>query len=63
MPKGSFVVVTGGSGVGKSTLLDLLAGFQIPNKGSILVDENKDIFKYLNEWRSLLDMHHRIILF
>ena len=54
IPKGSFVVVTGGSGVGKSTLLDLLAGFQIPNKGSILVDENKDIFKYLNEWRSLI---------
>ena len=32
----------------------MLAGFQIPNKGSILVDENKDIFKYLNEWRSLI---------
>jgi ATP-binding cassette, subfamily B, bacterial PglK len=52
--KGSFVVITGGSGVGKSTLLDLLVGFQIPNHGSILIDDHKDIKKFLKEWRSII---------
>lgn len=52
--KGSFVVITGGSGVGKSTLLDLLVGFQIPSHGSILIDDHKDIKKFLKEWRSII---------
>ena len=52
--KGSFVVISGGSGVGKSTLLDLLVGFQIPSHGSILIDDHKDIKKFLKEWRSII---------
>ncbi|QNJ04971.1 ABC transporter type 1/ ATPase component [Synechococcus sp. MEDNS5] len=36
MNKGDFLIITGESGVGKSTLLDLIAGFQLPTVGNIL---------------------------
>lgn len=52
--KGSFVIITGGSGVGKSTLLDLLVGFQYPCQGSILIDDNKNIKNFIKNWRSII---------
>ncbi len=49
--KGSFVGIKGKSGVGKTTLLDLLMGLIEPFSGSIRVD-NYNISKDLNSWRN-----------
>ena len=48
--KDSKIGIIGKSGSGKTTFLNLLMGFVIPNKGEILVD-NKNIEKDLFEWR------------
>ena len=37
-PKGSFTAVIGPSGGGKSTLLNLIAGFETPEQGRVLID-------------------------
>ena len=39
IPKGSTVAITGSSGIGKTTFLDLLIGLLKPQKGSILYDD------------------------
>ncbi|MDE6195337.1 MAG: ABC transporter ATP-binding protein [Erysipelotrichaceae bacterium] len=36
--KGEFVVIAGASGAGKSTVLNLLGGMDVPTSGSIIVD-------------------------
>lgn len=36
--KGEFVIVAGSSGAGKSTVLNLLGGMDIPTSGDLLVD-------------------------
>lgn len=38
LPSGEFVAVMGESGVGKSTLLNLIAGLDTPDSGEILID-------------------------
>ena len=38
LPKGNIVALTGASGVGKSTLADILAGLIEPDEGAVLVD-------------------------
>ncbi|MGN6702711.1 MAG: ABC transporter ATP-binding protein [Burkholderiaceae bacterium] len=38
LPDGEFVAVMGESGVGKSTLLNLIAGLDAPDSGEILID-------------------------
>ena len=38
--KGEIVLVRGGSGSGKSSMLRLLAGVNLPTQGSIFVNEN-----------------------
>lgn len=54
--KGAFVTIIGPSGMGKSTLLNLISGFVKPNKGEILIEGNnimkmsdKDICRYRNK--------------
>lgn len=46
----SFNGIIGRSGVGKSTLVDILTGLLTPSSGEILVDGN-NILKNLNSWR------------
>lgn len=52
MPAGGITVLTGPSGAGKTTTVDLLAGFHRPRDGKITVDgtQLKDIA--LNKWRA-----------
>ena len=47
IPQGEFVAITGSSGSGKSTMMNLVGCLDLPTKGTIYLDD-KDISK-LNE--------------
>ncbi len=55
IPKGTFTIITGASGSGKTTLLHLLAAFDKPTNGTVLI-EGKDIYRFnekeLSEFRN-----------
>lgn len=51
--KGEFVGIIGQSGVGKSTLINLILGLLAADKGTIKIDD-KNIKEYLNDWRKLI---------
>ena len=51
--KGDFVGIQGESGIGKSTLLDLLIGLQIPSSGGIFVD-GINIKDNIESWQNLI---------
>jgi ABC-type bacteriocin/lantibiotic exporter with double-glycine peptidase domain len=52
--RGERIIIMGKSGSGKSTFLDLLAGFVKPSEGDILLD-GKSLYDYdLYKWRSML---------
>jgi len=50
--KGESVAVTGESGVGKSTLVDILIGINKPNSGSLYVDGIKVTNENIRSWRN-----------
>ena len=51
--KGEFVCITGRSGTGKSTLLNLISGIDLPDKGRVQVD-GEDITRMSDRERTLL---------
>ena len=51
--KGQKIGISGVSGVGKSTFLDLFLGFYEPNNGKILVD-GEEISKCKNSWQKIV---------
>ncbi len=50
IPKNSAVAFVGSSGVGKTTLVDVILGLLEPQKGSVSVD-GKDIFENIDGWQ------------
>ncbi len=54
IPKGSFTVLAGPSGEGKSTIADLLMGFVTPQEGTVSIDEIDIKLINLRSWRKLL---------
>lgn len=46
--KGDRVGIFGQSGIGKSTLIDLIAGFLLPTEGEIVINEDKSYKKLIN---------------
>jgi ABC-type bacteriocin/lantibiotic exporter with double-glycine peptidase domain len=56
VPKKSIVLVQGASGSGKSSLLRLLAGVNLPTKGSVFVNEHNLKAIHLSHYRSHLGM-------
>ena len=53
-PKGTITVLTGPSGAGKTTIIDLLIGFHTPDQGQVLIDDRPLQEYSLHKWRSLL---------
>lgn len=52
LPAGSLTVLSGPSGGGKSTLLDLLAGLLTPDSGKIWIDEREMTVELARTWRT-----------
>ena len=48
LPEGKFIVISGDSGVGKSTLLNIISGLSRPTKGKVFYDE-KENFLWVKE--------------
>ena len=61
--KGKITGITGEFGSGKSTIVDLIMGFDFPNKGKIKIDnvniENLD----LNDYRKKLDIFLKTLFY
>jgi putative ABC transport system ATP-binding protein len=53
IPQGGFVAIVGPSGSGKTTLLGLLAGLDLPSRGSVLLD-NADLTRLDEDARAKL---------
>lgn len=51
IPVGQITAIVGASGSGKTTLLKLMLGFYYPDKGDLLVDQNKMKDLNLDSWR------------
>ncbi len=52
--KGEIIGIKGQSGEGKSTLINMICGFLVPDKGEILVDDDVNINTNIRGWRSIL---------
>lgn len=51
---GNFIGITGLSGAGKSTFVDILIGLLKPNEGEIFIDEKKMDEKIIKDWKSII---------
>ena len=60
--RGEFVTILGPSGCGKTTTLRMIAGFEIPDEGEILLD-GKDISSLPPYMRSVNTVFQRYALF
>ena len=51
--KNEKIGIFGKSGSGKSTFIDLIMGFRVPEKGNIIIDSKYDLMnlKYINSWK------------
>ena len=49
--KNSILGITGKSGSGKSTMIDLLTGLQLPNNGEIIIDNKTNIHENIINWQ------------
>ena len=49
---GEFIAITGPSGVGKTTILKMILGYQDPIEGDVLIDGAKPTGTVWNAWRS-----------
>ena len=47
------VAIIGESGLGKSTLVELMCGFLEPTKGALFIDD-KNLKRYSNQWKNLI---------
>ena len=53
-PKGSFSAITGASGVGKTTIVDLIAGLLTPQEGAVWIDDLPLTKVDLWAWRRMI---------
>lgn len=53
-PKGSFSVITGASGVGKTTIVDLITGLLTPHEGTVWIDDLPLTKIDLRAWRRMI---------
>ncbi len=51
IPKGSFSAIVGPSGAGKTTIIDLIIGLLLPQKGQVWIDETRLDVVDLKAWR------------
>lgn len=65
--KGDFVLVSGQSGAGKSTLLKLMAGLELPNTGTVLINQqnisqlHRHAMPYLRRRFGLVFQDHKLL--
>lgn len=53
-PKGTFSAIIGPSGAGKTTIIDLITGLLLPQKGQVFLDETNLDLVNLRAWRRLV---------
>ena len=49
---GETIGIIGESGIGKTTIINLILGLIKPTSGKILIDNKKDIFENINQWQN-----------